>query len=147
MKIQTQTTETEDLDTLATGALAQARICRSVIRDEIIPILDPHDRMLAERIARLIDRHEILSEEAVGHLESLCLQISREIERGTVRFEAWATAPEHLTEGVWIETRRSERASGLTRSLSELQSLLSACHALFDRLHAAEIMNRILAES
>lgn len=82
-----------DLDTLATTAFGQARICRSVIRDEILPRLKPHDRRLAERVVRRIDRHEILLEAAVGEIEALADQVAGEVRRGTVQYLNWPSDP------------------------------------------------------
>lgn len=125
-------------------ALAQARACRPLIRDEVIPRLQPLKRSGAERLLREIDGRTIVSERGASELAALLERIEIAAANGTTSTTMWSTDPCDVGEpSAWTETHMTQDALVLAAARCELASLHRAIMLVLDLVHAARVLERL----
>ncbi len=133
----------EHLDQHAARALGLARVCRPMIRDQVLHRLRPQHRLGAEQLIRTIDRRGIIDDQAAQQLEWLIELVSEEVERGTHRAEMWPTDPCDIDQDrTWIETRRTPEAAELAAALYDLEALLRAVMTVLDLVQVDRTLER-----
>lgn len=111
-------------------AFAQSREVATLIRADLLPVLQPSSRVGAERLLRAIASRRIFDGETCVEIEVLENRIELMVADETEEVTCWDNDPHNMSgPACWTELRRSDAGNSLWRladALNDLHTLISA---------------------
>jgi len=124
--------------TLATLALAQARIVSDALHEDVVPRVPSVQRTFPNAIARRIGSGHIFDQRFVDDLRALAANLERQVEIGTHR--GWQ-ADEHHVRGGYETIHREDGIARLESAVADIETLAEAISATLCAVEAARIVD------
>ncbi|MGK7654966.1 hypothetical protein ACSQ76_22015 [Roseovarius sp. B08] len=134
----------ENIEGIAAEAFADARICATALREDVVPNLARMERKAPERLIKAIETGQIFDDETLVELDVLINKLSRRIADGTTQVERVDDHPYCFSEDPsWTETHRTCVAEDMSRALTVLLSFHASLQAVHDLMNAQRELEKM----